>query len=103
MESVRRLAINHSVLAEASLTQQASAYLGKGANIQGLGTRVIWAQVYVDVDAEIQSEAYTLMRLHARAKKELEDKELRIAQAVAFHNLLQKDPTLAIAQWPCVK
>jgi hypothetical protein len=97
IDKVRRLAIGHSVLAATSLERQASAYLGKGANVEGLGTRVLWARVYIDIDPEIRSEAYSLMRLRARTKTDLEDRQLRIAQAVALRDLLREDPTLALA------
>ena len=97
IDKVRSLAISHSVLAATSLERQASARLGRGANVEGLGTRVVWARVCIDVDPEIQSEAYTLMRLRAREKADLEDRKLRIAQAVALRDLLREDPTLALA------
>jgi hypothetical protein len=97
IDEVHRLAIGHSVLAATSLERQASAYLGRGANVAGLGTRVEWARVCIDVDPEIRREAYTLMRVRARAKTDLEDRQLRIAQAVTLRDLLREDPTLALA------
>jgi hypothetical protein len=96
IDKVCGLAIGHSVLAATALERQASACLGGGANVKGLGTRVVQARVYIEVDPEIRSEAYTLMRLRARSKTELEDRQLRIAQAVALRDLLREDPTLAL-------
>jgi hypothetical protein len=97
IEKVCAIATNYSVLATTSLERKANAHLGKGANIEGLGTRLRWAQIIIDVDPEIQLRASNLMRKRSRLKTDREDKDLRIAQAVALRDLLREDPTLAFA------
>jgi hypothetical protein len=97
IEKLYPLAKNYSVLAATSLERKANAYLGKGANIEDLGTRLRWAQVSIDVDPKILLEASNLMRIRSRAKADLEDRDLRIARAVALRDLLREDPTLAFA------
>jgi hypothetical protein len=59
--------------------------------------RVQWASVHIEVDPEVQRQAKTRLRVRARAESEREDRQLRIAQAVEFRDLLREDPTLALA------
>lgn len=97
IDKIRSMAANCSVLTAVALERKVNACLGRGASVMGLGTRVRWARAHIDVDPETQHEAYTRMRFRARAKAELEDRRLRIAQAVELRDLLRKDPTLALA------
>jgi hypothetical protein len=97
IDKVSSMASNCSVLAAVALERKVNAYLGRGASVAGLGTRVRWARAHIDVDPETQHEAHTRMRLRARAKAELEDRRLRIAQAVELRDLLREDSTLALA------
>lgn len=97
IDEVSRLAVTCSVLAAPALTHKANAHLGQAVRIPGLGVRMQWASVHIEVDPEIERQAKTRMRLRARAKEDLEDRQLRIAQAVILRDLLREDPTLALA------
>jgi hypothetical protein len=97
IDEISHLTVSRSVLAASALERMANARLGRPANVRSLGIRVRWAHVHIDVDPEVQSEAQNRMRLLARAKADREDKQLRMAQAVALRDLLRKDPTLALA------
>jgi hypothetical protein len=97
IDEVRRLAVTCSVLAAPALMHKANAHLGRAVRIPGLGVRMQWASVHIEVDPEIRRQAETRLRLRARAKSEWEDRQLRIAQAVTFRDLLREDPTLALA------
>ena len=97
IEEVSRLAVTCSVLAASALTHKANAHLGRAVRIPSLGVRMQWASVHIEVDPEIQRQAETRLRLRARAKCDWEDRQLRIAQAVTFRDLLREDPTLALA------
>jgi hypothetical protein len=97
IDKVTGMASDCSVLAAGALERKVNAFLGRAASVAGLGTRVRWARAQIDVDPEDQHEAHTRMRSRARAKAELEDRQLRIAQAVELRDLLVRDPTLALA------
>jgi hypothetical protein len=97
IDEVNRLALTCSVLAASALTHKANAHLGRGERVPGLRVRMQWAHVHIEVDPEVQRQADRRLGLRARAKSDLEDRELRIAQAVAFRDLLREDPTLALA------
>lgn len=97
MDKVSRMAATYSVLAAATLERKANAHLGRAANVNGLRVRVQWARVHIDVEPQVRREAQTHMRLLVRAKADREDREVRIAQAVALRDLLREDPTLALA------
>jgi hypothetical protein len=56
-----------------------------------------WAHVHVDANPEVEREAQSRIRLRVRTKADWEDRQLRIAQAVALRDLLREDPTLALA------
>jgi hypothetical protein len=97
IDQVSRLAVTCSVLAAPALTYKANAHLGRAVRIPGLGVRMQWASVHIEVNPEIQRQAETRVRLQARARSDWEDRQLRIAQAVTFRDLLREDPTLALA------
>ncbi|CAM3748583.1 hypothetical protein [Nocardiopsis rhodophaea] len=96
IEEVTRLAADFSILAGEALKHRANAHLGQAVELPVFGVRVDWASIQVDVAPEDVHEAEARMRLSARAKAELEDRKLRIAQAVTFRDLLRDDPSLAL-------
>jgi hypothetical protein len=97
IDEVSRLAVTCSVLAPPALTHKANAHLGRAARRPNFGVRVQWASVHIEIDPEVQRQANTRLHLRARAKSDCEDRQLRIAQAVTFRDLLREDPTLALA------
>jgi hypothetical protein len=97
VDQVSRLAVTCSILAAPALTYKANAHLGRAVRIPGLGVRMQWASVQIEVNPEIQRQAETRVRLRARARSDWEDRQLRIAQTVTFRDLLREDPTLALA------
>jgi len=98
IDEVARLASTCSILAPAELEYRANACLGRPVDLPEAGVRLMWAAVHVHVAPDDLHDARAHLRARARARAAHQEQQLRIAQAVAYRDLLREDPTLALAQ-----